>query len=77
MNVSMNGIRRHLSTAYIELLQLFEEKPSEDICAKLDELRSIIGGLNCIYDPEDENFAELEIELPWTEEFFNEDSENA
>ena len=29
-----------------------------------DEVRGYVGSLNCIYDPNDEDFAEIEIELP-------------
>jgi|GEM_PF-2399922 len=83
MNVSMNGLRRNLSNATIDLMhqlaKIIDEHETyegeyEPITKRMDEVRGYVGALNCTYNPDDEDFKEIEIELPWMEDLLKEEA---
>ena len=77
MNVSMNGLRKNLSNAtkdlmeqVAELIKKHEEYEGEyeSLIKRMDEVRGYVGTLNCISNPDDKDFQEIDIHLPWMED---------
>jgi len=69
MNVSMNGLRKNLTGAFNRFVRMlkdedwsgdssFEKLSQEDVEA-LEELRQMVGALNCVYSEGDETFIDL------------------
>ena len=69
MKVSMNGIRTKLARNYKSLVNVYRTmKEGNESCDELgillEDTRELVGTLLCCYDPGDDDFKELDIELP-------------